>query len=237
MPFTGPSRSSRAASDSCSVVGTKLASASAEGRLPSPSAPAASQIARVSSSAKSGTPSVRLSTCSTIAAGSPPRPATRSTRRSVCRRVRRRRARRVTCSSPAHAGLVPGRAVATTSTGAPAAWRTSASSTSSLEGSSQCRSSTTSSTGLRAEAASTSCNSASSVFCLRFCGVSSSGERASSGGSDSASVSSATVSGVAPTGSSARASRSRFWSGVCDSSSRASRDSISITGCSAWPVW
>jgi hypothetical protein len=90
---------------------------------------------------------VRLNTCSTIAAGSPRgrHALDEPLRLQACEPAQRER---VTCSSPPTGLARPrGRDLAA---GAPAAWRTSASSTSSLEGSSQCRSSTTSRTGLRA---------------------------------------------------------------------------------------
>src|SRR6266481_2415584 len=102
----GPSRSSRARSAPCSVAGRSSADldapASAPSALPPPAR--ASKTAFVSSSTKSGTPSVRVTICSTVSTGRALLPATRCTSIAPSRRSSRLRASTVTCDRPLQGG-------------------------------------------------------------------------------------------------------------------------------------
>ena len=133
--------------------------------------PAASSTALVSSSTNSGTPSALATICCRTASGSARPPATASARAALCRRGRRFSEISVACGRPFQGGGNSGRKVSSSSTRSPAIRPTSRSSSSSVVGSAQCRSSNTHSTGcLRARPATCSTRT-SIVASLCRCGA------------------------------------------------------------------
>ena len=117
--FTGARRSSRAISESCSVAGIAK-----DGSVPTSSywSPVLRRIpvsstAFVSSSVKSGTPSVRARICARSSAGSALPPVIPSTSATTWACGKRFNVSNVTCGNPIHGGESSGRNVATSSTG------------------------------------------------------------------------------------------------------------------------
>src|SRR6516162_7260847 len=101
-------------------------------------------------------------------------PATRSIIASTSRRLSRLRVRAVTCGCPIQGGSNSGRKVTINSTRRVATLSTARPNASKLVGSAQCTSSKIISTGPLRANVSTCAWSASSVFCRRCCGVTSS---------------------------------------------------------------
>ena len=126
-----PSRSSRAASDCCSVGGIACAP---------PSTPRSSK-SRVTSSTNSGTPPVRSLTPSTTSFDSAWREDISPTMRATSARSRGASATTLWCERMPHGGRNSGRAVATMKSGASAPRSARARMRSSEVGSAQCRSS------------------------------------------------------------------------------------------------
>src|SRR5216117_1080637 len=125
-------------SESCNVAAISHATASPA---------SASTTAFVSSSTKSGTPSVRVTTASTISSRKAAPGATRPTISRACLLLSRLSVSCAWCARSGHGSRNSGRAVYINSTAAVAPCSTKSPSSSSVEGSTQCTSSTTSTTG------------------------------------------------------------------------------------------
>ena len=161
----GPSRSSRAISDACSVAGTAgtvARLARARFRRCRPPAPPWSAPRRIAAPRPLARRSLSQHRSAALQRRRPGGPAWRLARRSS-----RLRTRTVTCACPVHGGWNSGRKVIKSRTGRRATRSTSRSSSSRELGSIQCTSSKIISTG-RCRAKASSCrSSASKVF--SFC--------------------------------------------------------------------
>ncbi len=165
-----PRRSSRAKSRPCSVAGTADApSGAAEAALP-PGLSATSRTALVSSSTKSGTPSVRPTICSRRVLDKIWAPATCRASSAQSRRSRRLSDSGVTPGWPSHGASKSPRQVTSSNTGTVRKRRIAKDRTSSEVGSIQCTSSNTMTTGLRRAISATWPTSASIVLCFLRCG-------------------------------------------------------------------
>src|SRR5438876_592544 len=173
--LAGPRRSSRAINDACKLAGTLRAGdgIAATVRRAS-SSPSASSTALVISSTNRGMPSVRSRISAITSAGSSLFPTRRAMRAATSPFPSRLSVTLVTCEFSAHGALNSGRKVTMSSAGTVFIRSTVRFNNSRLVGSAQCTSSKTIRTGCWVANLTACAVSASSVLCLRCCGVSSS---------------------------------------------------------------
>ena len=233
--LAGPSWSSRAISESWSVVGMASSGsgprASAASRRPPSSMPRPS-TAWVSSSMNSGIPSARVTTCSSTVCGIRPAPATCSTRWNAAPRGRRWSSRPRTCDLFQGAAK-SGRKVKIAKADIPPMLWTSSERNSRVVGSAQCRSSMIMSSGWAAAWRRTCRSRRSKVSCFRRWALIAGSGGATSAGIDrrAASIANSWVRSPSPLGKAA--SFSSFVAAGSSGPIRAASSMCWMTGCSA----
>jgi len=225
-----PSRSSRAISEACKVAGTDSAASDVvDNTAATRSACAAlSSTALVSSSTKSGTPSLRATISATISGVSAVLPARLCTSVSPSRSPSRLSAKLVTWERPPQDGWNSGRKVITSSTGRRRTRSRVRSSNSREVGSIQWTSSNTISTGRCRASASSWVSSASNSFSRLRCGLRF--KSAAELGNDSSSLNSGISSSSRASGASNTRSFPSFSSIVSSRVKPAARSSWAVNG-------
>src|SRR6266849_4988332 len=139
----------------------------------------------VNSSTNSGTPSVLATICSTTSDGRALPPVTRSTIASTWLRSKRLSVSWLRCERLPQGGVNSGRKVSSANSRVVGTWSSKSVSTSSVEGSAQCRSSQVQYTTACSASSTSHATNASWVFCFCFCGLSVRGGALSGCGSES----------------------------------------------------